>query len=266
MVMTQKPDIDNMKISAIYKIINNLNGKIYIGGSCNFDKRHKEHRNTLIKKKHHSIYLQRAWNKYGGDAFSFEIIERCDPKDLLIREQFYLDKFKSYNREFGYNMAREAQNINYGRACDEKHLKRLSDSHLGNKTSEETKQKIKEAKINENFKKTYSLLNPKKEIITFTGICEFCRSNGLFFNNVRSLLTGKINSYNGWERATTELEKPFINYKSKISLTNPSGEVISRESKRAFCSEFSLDRAAIGRVLSGKSRSYKGWKKCGSGG
>ena len=43
------------------------------------------------------MYLQRAYNKYGKDAFSFEIIEICTFDSLLLREQFYLD---TLNPEF----------------------------------------------------------------------------------------------------------------------------------------------------------------------
>lgn len=82
---------------AIYRIRNIINNKSYYGSSKNIDIRWKKHKNELNKNKHNNILLQRAWNKYGRDNFLFEIIEECEFKDLLIKEQFYLDKKPNYN-------------------------------------------------------------------------------------------------------------------------------------------------------------------------
>jgi hypothetical protein len=76
----------------IYQIKNKITSKLYIGSSKNIEKRWKEHKYLLNKNKHHSMILQRAWNKYIETDFIFEIIEILDNIDnLQIREQFYLD-------------------------------------------------------------------------------------------------------------------------------------------------------------------------------
>lgn len=86
-----------MKIG-IYCIKNKINGKIYIGSSKNLIKRWKTHQTQLKKNKHHCIYLQRAWNKYGSDAFEFQIIEYTKIQQLFNREQYWIDKLKpQYN-------------------------------------------------------------------------------------------------------------------------------------------------------------------------
>ena len=68
-----------MKISGIYKIINKINGKYYVGSSVNIkdypNNRWSRHIADLNANRHHNDYLQRAWNKYGQDAFEFIIIE-----------------------------------------------------------------------------------------------------------------------------------------------------------------------------------------------
>lgn len=97
-----------MKISGIYKIISKVNGYYYVGsskeilGHCG---RWRKHNWLLAHKKHHSRYLQRAWNKYGKDNFEFIIIEEIPNDQLLIVEQKYLDiakkeKHKCYNMSF----------------------------------------------------------------------------------------------------------------------------------------------------------------------
>jgi len=78
----------------IYSIKNTINEAIYIGSTKNFSKRKKTHKNSLIKNKHHSIHLQRAWNKYGEENFKFEIIEECEINKRVYREQYYIDTLK----------------------------------------------------------------------------------------------------------------------------------------------------------------------------
>ena len=78
--------------SGVYRIINRLNGKEYIGSSVDTPARWKGHRRMLRSGQHHSRYLQRAWNKYGEAAFLFEVVEPCPPDQLLVVEQRWLDK------------------------------------------------------------------------------------------------------------------------------------------------------------------------------
>ena len=80
-------------MSVIYKIVNTINGKFYIGSAVNFENRKHIHTHKLRHNKHHSPVLQNSWNKYGKGVFEFEIIERVERKDKLIeREQFWMDK------------------------------------------------------------------------------------------------------------------------------------------------------------------------------
>lgn len=111
--------------SGIYQIRNLVNGKVYIGSAVNLKKRIYRHQYELKKNKHTNDYLQKAWDKYGEENFSFEVIEIIDAKDSLIeREQLWLDKFESYKRKNGYNI------------CP------IAGSSLGTRHSEETKKLI----------------------------------------------------------------------------------------------------------------------------
>jgi group I intron endonuclease len=92
--------------SGIYKIVNILDGKIYIGSSSNFCKRWNGHITCLRKNKHHSPHLQNAWNKYGEENFKFEIVEVVeDFNKLFEREQYYIDLYKCFGHD-GYNAAK----------------------------------------------------------------------------------------------------------------------------------------------------------------
>ena len=87
-----------MEFCGIYEIRNNINNKKYIGSSKYINKRFNQHLVNLRKKIHGNQYLQNAFDKYGEENFSFNILEECSINELLIIEQQYLDKDKDlYN-------------------------------------------------------------------------------------------------------------------------------------------------------------------------
>lgn len=79
--------------SGIYAIEHIASGRVYIGSSADIPQRWYQHRHSLDKGKHGSPHLQRAWSKYGPDAFEFYVLEECEKAVLLLREQEYLDAF-----------------------------------------------------------------------------------------------------------------------------------------------------------------------------
>jgi group I intron endonuclease len=87
-----------MKISGIYIILNTKNSHIYVGSAVDIERRWREHRNDLRTGRHHSQHLQKAFNKYGEDVFSFSIIYKCPPDSLIEMEQKYMDDLRpEYN-------------------------------------------------------------------------------------------------------------------------------------------------------------------------
>lgn len=94
------------KNRGIYSITNKNNNKIYIGSALNISNRWKIHLCQLRNNKHHSSYLQRSFNLLSEEFFIFKILEIIKDKNKLIeREQYYIDLYKSYDINFGYNMA-----------------------------------------------------------------------------------------------------------------------------------------------------------------
>lgn len=91
----------------IYSITNTMNGKVYIGQTIakTPTRRWKEHVYHLDHGTHHNEILQRAWNKYGEDAFQFEVITTCSCLDQLnIEERMYIELHNATNVDFGYNL------------------------------------------------------------------------------------------------------------------------------------------------------------------
>lgn len=77
--------------SGIYKITCIPTGKCYAGSAMHVRKRFREHKHYLRRGTHPSSKLLRAWNKYGEEAFSFDVIEAVPVSDLIAREQHYID-------------------------------------------------------------------------------------------------------------------------------------------------------------------------------
>lgn len=67
-------------------------GKFYVGSAVNVSSRWSQHRHHLLMGTHCNRVLQNAWNKYGEDGLSFQVIEVVqNPDELITREQFWLD-------------------------------------------------------------------------------------------------------------------------------------------------------------------------------
>ena len=92
------------KEPGIYKIEQISSKKVYIGSSKNMYKRCHRHMSELRHGKHFNLFLQRAFNKYGEDDFKVDCIEICSVDLLEEREQFYIDKYRSFDELNGFNL------------------------------------------------------------------------------------------------------------------------------------------------------------------
>lgn len=158
--------MEQIKIG-IYQILNKENNKSYIGSSCTIKERWRRHKKDLRKGKHHSIILQRAWNKYGEKSFEFNILEYCEEAVILEREQYYLDLLEPI-----YNICKFAY------------------SCKGVKQTQEQKEKKRKYAIDNNIrppKETYEWRYTPvikldkitgKELRTYKCLADACRDNG----------------------------------------------------------------------------------------
>lgn len=135
----------------IYKIINLINNKIYIG------KEVRVRENYFGSGK----IIQLAIKKYGKENFTKSVLEICNNKvELSLREIYWIAFFDSTNKKIGYNINKggEGGNIlgrklsdetkekirqaNLGRKDDDNRKKKISNSLKGRTVNTETKEKI----------------------------------------------------------------------------------------------------------------------------
>ncbi|QSF47865.1 GIY-YIG nuclease family protein [Paenibacillus tianjinensis] len=74
--------------NGIYKILNRINQKCYIGKSTYIESRWQIHKYQLRANKHHCKELQKEWNTFGEESFLFERVVEV-PKSESLEEKEY---------------------------------------------------------------------------------------------------------------------------------------------------------------------------------
>jgi group I intron endonuclease len=132
----------------IYKTINLINGKFYIG---------QDSKNNPAYLGSGTL-LNAAIKKYGIENFKKEILEHCETKSQLNEREKYWIKITDA-RNVGYNIAEGGTG---GNTFNEEISKRVSDRSKGRKLSKETIDKIRRTK-NERLQKDPTIYDMKDD-------------------------------------------------------------------------------------------------------
>lgn len=92
----------------IYRIFNAIDNKSYIGKSSKGMNRILDHikSHKCDYNEYRARLLYRAMKKHSINNFQWEILEICfNEQHLNIQEKFYIQKYNSLNRDFGYNLS-----------------------------------------------------------------------------------------------------------------------------------------------------------------
>lgn len=257
-------DIPNT--SGIYRIVCLATGKPYIGSAINLAKRKREHLHYLRKNAHHSITLQRAWDKHGEENFAFEVIELVLPMFLLEREQYWLDTLKPFG-ENGYNINSDARS-RMGMRHTTETRERLRQANLGKTYGEETKRKHSEA----GKRRTQSEAAREKVRLANIGQKRSAEAR----ESMRKAQLGKKQSEATIEKRRLvqmgRIHTPETRAKNSASnvianewrmktliVTSPQGETFTIHGVGRFCKEHGLNHSALIQVAKGKVSHHKGW-------
>lgn len=211
-------------VSGVYQIISKIDNKVYIGSSVKIRNRLNRHQNELQNNIHCSPHLQNSFNLYGNENFIFNILEYCDKKILLEREQFYLDYFKSYDKTNGYNICSVAGSPEQ-RILSKDHKNKISNSLKGHSVSQDTKDKIG------NFHRGKKM---SKESIELNRL---------------------------WHTGIKQTEDSILKRAKQYSFIDSEGNIYIGYNLKRFCDEHKLHRPNMNLILKGIRKSHHGFKK-----
>lgn len=175
-------------LSGIYSIRGKYNDFNLVGQTTRaMSKRWTEHVTLALKGEHENPYFQRSFNKHGIENFEFIVREEISDLSLLdSRESDWIALLDSMKGHRGWNMREGGAHGNYGSDL----RKRVSDGIRRSKKAMESRWAQR---------KTYTLRDPRGNLVTFTGMRKFCRENGIRNSGaIYKLLNGKATHARGW--------------------------------------------------------------------
>ena len=232
--------------TGIYEIVNIITGNQYIGGTVDGGRRKGEHFRDLRKGNHFNMRLQMDFNKYGEEAFKFNLIQPVLREHLKEVEQTYLDEEKPY-----YNLSKQARGI-------------VLEDHPKKEEIAENKSRA--------MKKWFSTLTPeqRKEIygrpgessIHWKGGKPHCQSCGKVVDyghqhcqNCRPYPSGKDSPFHG-KKHSEETRKRIGEARKVLVIVNKCEYPSVSEASKAL----GISRSTVSRRCHSKSEKFKDYK------
>jgi group I intron endonuclease len=196
----------------IYKIVNLLNNKIYIG--------QQQHINKYYYGS--GLLIKKAIKKYGKNNFIKEIICECNSReDLDEKEKYYIKLYNSTDKTVGYNLSEGGSlggPLNKGHIHSTKSKNKMSDSQkkriqknghnmIGFKHSSESIKKMSKAKKGKYTGKNNPMYGKHhtEESKRKMGVPRYGKNNPMYGNHhtketklkISKKITGKLNPFFG---------------------------------------------------------------------
>lgn len=138
----------------IYQITNQINGRVYIGSTCQFKVRWADHRRRLLRNTHGNAFLQNDFNKCGEGAFTVDVVAIIPDRESRLRAEGELIR-----RHFGdgcYNLEPE---VGPGfpvvsrprKPHTEATKEKIRQAKMGHPVSDETKDKLRQAHLGKTY-------------------------------------------------------------------------------------------------------------------
>ena len=229
------------QFSGIYACYCTSNNKFYVGSTKDFlptkiyRGRKADHLNSLRKGSHDNVILQRAFDKYGEfNFFWFKLEGDIKRENLLDREDYYLAKYRPFDREIGFNINKKATGGN------------------------------------PNFKSIlsrYKFVKLSGEIVEGENLSKFARDNKVWLRYLLDLKFGKRDYYKGFisfdnihrlEEIKSAIEEKRC--KQYFKVISPTGELLEGFDRKDFCKKHQLKLRIFRDLLAGRIIKTSGWR------
>ena len=245
------------KAGIIYKVVNKIDGKCYIGQTTKKLKNRKLEHFYISNKKNTNSYFHNAIRKYGEENFEWKVIEECETKNELDEMEYHYIKQYNTFAPGGYNLTWGGYGI-YGYIHNDKTKEKISKTSLECWKNPEYRKKVITKERNKKIAKTMSKIliknwkNPKwrdkqikliKNATNTAKYKEFCRKRmiELYKNPNERIEQGKRVSQN-W------------------LVINPLGVYLKVKNLLKFCKSKNGFYYGLCRVAKKRQDNYKGWK------
>lgn len=230
-----------MSKSGIYKIINVVNNKFYVGSAVDLRRRKTRHFSELRTGRHNNKHLQAAWAKYGETAFTFVVVQEIvDLNELLAAENVWLKEH--VGKDYCYNLGVDAvapmlgksgeASPTWGRKRTPEEL--AAQNWVGRTHTPESRQKIR----------TYLIGKPRPAAVRA---------------KIAAAVSGERNPNYGKPRDAAFLAK----VSHRVVAIGPAGQAMVYPSIKALREAMKLNPPTVNRALkSGRALTrgpYKGW-------
>jgi len=190
--------------SLIYKIENQVNGKVYIGQTTQpLSHRKSEHFSRLKEnKRQHKLY--QAMRKYGKSNFLFsEIANVLNVEDLDRVEIDLIEQHNSFNR--GYNATIGGNTLSQETKDKLSAMfkgRSMTWAHKGVETRRKNGTMPQKGQggygKDHAASKSYIAQTPEGKLVAFKGLRQYCRDNGLSHNLLIATLNGVQTHHKGF--------------------------------------------------------------------
>lgn len=269
----------------IYRVINEINGKIYIGRTIQGLYKRKWSHESKARKNGNNMVFVRALRKYGTENFIWDTIEQCYSKEELNEMEFhYIKQYDSFGRK-GYN-------VTLGGEGSEgyKHTKEVCEGIRRQKTGVKlSAESIAKRSAFQSY--TWKIIYPDGKVEIIRNLSKFCRSNdsGLCSGSMSAVARGARKHHKGFkcEKLSKRSKHMSDEAKHKVSVGNlgkkltaeqikartkaqskfwlirlPTGEEIKIQNLKEYCRGNGLTYGAMLRISKGKRKTHRGGYSC----